>query len=332
MTGSSSPPITNITSATGMVIDPTNHYLYVVDDTCHFYTVPLDPATGLFAATSASSSLIDGGGCTAAGIAVDPNGKFVYVGLSNHDIIYVLASSAPGTVSMTPRQRFNLVGQDVHGMAVSGSYLFWSDGGGINLDAATITGGVLSNARNVIALPYSGASPQGIAIDDNCGMLYVTEPAASTNAVYVYDLNLLKSNYEAGASGSTPSGVLATLTFTASGPTSVAWRPKTNQIYVASAAHSFSTNTKNELWAIDSQFYSQCGSTTTSGSSKPSGGSIAGIVIGTIAGVLCIVYLLLFLYRRRKKEKETSNQVQPCQPAVVRVASLKYETDAAANA
>jgi 6-phosphogluconolactonase (cycloisomerase 2 family) len=159
-----------------LVIDPTGKFLYAANASSNdvsAYTI--DSATGVLTQITGSPFALPGGASVPQSLAIDPAGKFVFVGdTASSDICVFSTNSATGALTVVTGSPFN-TGQNAFSLAVhpSGKFIYAATSVG-NLTALSIAG---SGALTPLGgSPFSvGTSTISVAIEPVGRFLYVAD-------------------------------------------------------------------------------------------------------------------------------------------------------------
>src|SRR5579862_4394973 len=174
------------------IVDPSGHFLYVANSLDPLGTISafsIDSSTGVLTPILGSpfTTLINGG---PSGMAVHPNGKFLYVGMvgaagPTNQIVVESIDSATGALLPVSGSPF-LTGSEPNGLAIdpAGKFLFSANAGDGTVSAFTIdsAGGGLTEINGS---PYTaGVQPAFLVTNSTSATLYVLDAQSTTILAY----------------------------------------------------------------------------------------------------------------------------------------------------
>ena len=171
MTGS---PFQADVDTRAIIVDPSGKFLYAANASSNdvsAYTI--NSASGVLTQIAGSPFALPGGASIPQSMAIDPAGKFVFVGdTASSDICVFSINSASGALTVVPGSPFN-TGQAAYSLAVhpSGKFIYAATSAG-NVTALSIAG---TGALAALAIsPFSvGTSTASVKIDQLGRFLYV---------------------------------------------------------------------------------------------------------------------------------------------------------------
>jgi DNA-binding beta-propeller fold protein YncE len=180
------------TGARGIAVDPTGRYVYVTDDNTPGSVSVLSIGTGgALTTVSCDRTASCKTGNDPNGVAVDPNGKTVYVANASSATVSAFSIGAGGAlipIACTPSSSCS-TGADPSGVAVdpTGRYLFTANRVSNTVSVFAIgSGGALTPIPcNPAANCQTGASPHGIAVDPTGRFLYTSNLTSGSVSAFV---------------------------------------------------------------------------------------------------------------------------------------------------
>ena len=184
-----------------VTVSPNNRFLYAANNSGTVSAYTINGATGALNVVGAIAA-----GTTPSGMAVSPNGSFLYV--SNQGSNNVSAFRINGTTGDLTFEENEPAGTLPSGVVVSPNslFLYVSNQGTNNVSTFSINGttGALTGVGAPVA---AGTAPGGVAISPNGSFLYVSNQTSNNVSVFTIDGGGGLSLVENEPAGTLPSGI-----------------------------------------------------------------------------------------------------------------------------
>jgi 6-phosphogluconolactonase len=199
-------PFSTGNSFTALTVSPNNRVLYAANGNGTVVVYSINATTGLL--TSIDTENV---GTSPSGVAVSPNGQFLYV--SNQGSNNVSAFRIDGTTGALTFEENESAGTSPSGVAVlttgSDSFLFVSNQTSNNVSAYRIDG--TTGALTAVGAPVAaGTAPTGVVVSPNGLFLYVSNQGSNDVSAFTINGTTGALNSIGGSpftAGTSPSGV-----------------------------------------------------------------------------------------------------------------------------
>ncbi len=173
----------NAASASSVVVDPSNRFVYVADQNIDSISVfKINPTTGALTEIMPRIPLTAPGlvGLSPAAMTMDSGGKFLFVGNQNSTDVWVFSIADSGALTFVSRTLL-AAGPSGLTLSASGDFLYVP----VPTFSAVYAFSVSSGTLTQVGTPFvvSGGVGNNVGIDPNGQFLYVPNP--STNTVTV---------------------------------------------------------------------------------------------------------------------------------------------------